>query len=137
MREVNFEPSIPQPPSSQLTLSALDKTVIHSKNLILQYETDIEKLQLGNDKMSKESIASEEKRKVRLIELETRKLNVYTEMQQDERNSRLEALMKEKQEREAEREKRKYKEYNERRQQEEQEEAKEESKTKGLLNKVT
>ena len=96
MRLVHFSPSIPQPPSSQLSLSSLDKTVIKSKNLILEYETDIEKLQRGPsfNKMSKEAIAAEEKRKVRLIELETRKLSVYTEMQQDERNSRLEALKK-------------------------------------------
>ena len=63
---VNFQPLIPQPQSSQLTLSSLDKTVINSKNLILQYETDIERLQKGPafNKMSKENVAAEEKRKV-------------------------------------------------------------------------
>ena len=71
-----------------------------------------------------------------MIELETRKLSVYTEMQQDERNARLEALKNEKKEREAEREKRKYMEYNRRRAQEEQEASRDESCSKGLLSKM-
>ena len=51
--------------------------------------------------MSKETLAAEEKRKIRLIELETRKLSVYTEMQQEERNQRLASLKQEKMDREA------------------------------------
>ena len=43
IRHVNFTPLIPQPQSSQLSLSTLDKTIITSKNLILEYETDIER----------------------------------------------------------------------------------------------
>ena len=138
VRHVNFTPSIPQMPSSQLSLSTLDKTILSSKNLIIEYETEIEKYQRGPayNKMTKEALAEEEKRKIRLIELETRKLSVYTEMQQEERNARLETIKKEKMEREALKEKRKYEEYNRRREIEEKLAAKEESVSKGLLSKV-
>ena len=107
IRLVDFTPHIPQPPSSQLSLSELDKTVINSKNLIIEYENAIDRYQRGPtyNKMSKEALAAEEKRKIRLIELETRKLSVYTEMQQDERNARLESLKQEKLQREADKEK--------------------------------
>ena len=133
--EIDFQPSIPQPPSSQLTLSALDKTIIMCKNLILEYENDIENLQRGPtvNKMSKEGIVSEEKRKLRLIELETNKLSVYTEMQVEERKNRLEKLKKDKKEREEEREKLKYLEYNKRREEGENLEARDDSVSKGLL----
>ena len=135
---MTFTPSIPQLPSSQLSLSALDKTVLCSKNLILEYETDIDKYHRGPsfNQMSKETLAAEEKRKIRLIELETRKLSVYTEMQQDERNVRLEAIKKDKMEREAAKQKQKYEEYNKRRELEEQQQAKDDSISKGLLNKA-
>ena len=66
VRDINFEPQIPQPQSSQLSMSTLDKTVVNSKNLIIQYEADIEKLQKGSNfnNLTKEGIAAEEKRKV-------------------------------------------------------------------------
>ena len=138
IRHVNFTPSIPQPQSSQLSLSTLDKTVITSKNLILEYETDIDRYQRGPayNKMSKETLAAEEKRKIRLIELETQKLSVYTEMQQEEHNARLEAIKKEKMEREAVKERKKYEEYNKRREAEEKQLAKEENVSLGLLNQA-
>ena len=122
-------------PSSQLSLSELDQTVITSKNLILQYETAIERYQRGPafNKMSKEALAEEEKRKIRLIELETRKLSVYTEMQQEERNARLEKIKQEKQRREAEKERKKYEEYNKRREEEQQQQEREESVSRSLL----
>ena len=138
IRHVNFTPSIPQMPSSQLSLSTLDKTVLSSKNLILEYETDIDKYHRGPayNKMSKEALAAEEKRKIRLIELETRKLSVYTEMQEDERKARIEFIKKQKLERDAQKQRQKYEEYNKRREQEEKMEAREDSVSKGLLSKV-
>ena len=47
-------------------MSTLDKTVVNSKNLIIQYKADIEKLQKGSNfnNLTKEGIAAEEKRKV-------------------------------------------------------------------------